>query len=64
MLIPLATPAMFLTIDMKQVYDDGLGVGRYRVFTPTLTRLTPSKVVFPVAFGGVLLRATMPVFLG
>ena len=37
---------------------------RYLVFGPTLTRLTPSKVVFPVAFGGVLRRATIPVFLG
>jgi len=31
---------------------------------PTLTKLTPSKLLLPVYPGGVLLSATMPVFLG
>ena len=36
----------------------------YLLSLPTLTRLTPSKVVFPALSGGVLLRAMMPVSLG
>jgi hypothetical protein len=40
------------------------GTKLYLLSLPTLTRLTPSKVVFPALSGGVLLRAMMPVSLG
>jgi hypothetical protein len=36
----------------------------YLLFVLTLTRLTPSKVLLPAFSGGVLLSATMLVFLG
>jgi|SRR5580693_7874823 hypothetical protein len=40
------------------------GQTSYLLSLPKLTRLTPSKVVFPALSGGVLLRAIIPVFLG
>jgi len=57
----LCSPSVTLT---GQEDPGGTACRTYLASLPRLTMLTPSKVVFPVLSGGVLLRAMMPVSLG
>jgi hypothetical protein len=53
-----------IIIRLKLINKTWAGTMLYLLSLPTLTMLTPSKVVLPELSGGVLLRAMMPVSLG